>query len=409
MREHGIRGCYEYWAYSLNEEAADFKMMLNERDGWFPIEMRHCPSKGRLLALSHIKPYDKYCLHCDLYRKTVEKYGLCYDYDFTDTDRACCATLIYDPKIYRGRRIKTDDTLVMDRQAQDNRYLHREFHNYMSMGLEYLGTHFGQEAVEAYLRRFARNYYAPLIESIRKDGLAPLGEQIRETYRAEEAEDVAHIAPEGDQPARAHRRLSGGRLPARAGLDALNVVRRKHARGHGRDRPADRPGFCHVQLCPGDRGGGIRLCKAALNGARKGNAPGNGRALPGPGTTWRAQRLPPRKARWEALCSIRKRGGRRGARHLAAPQRAGGCARMQKRAFQITEKRVILKSGKRAGCVAFFQQMQRKSISLEALMRQNGATGTKGEEGGANGAGLGSARRCAAARSSGICLRRWSQ
>ena len=62
---------------------------------------------------------------------------------------------------------------------------------------------------------------------------------------------------------------------------------------------------------------------------------------------------------------------------------------MQKRAFQITEKRVILKSGKRAGCVAFFQQMQRKSISLEALMRQNGATGTKGEEGGANGAGWG--------------------
>ena len=242
VREHGIRGCYEYWAYSLNEEAADFKMMLNERDGWFSIEMRHCPSKGRLLALSHIKPYDKYCLHCDLYRKTVEKYGLCYDYDFTDTDRACCATLIYDPKIYRGRRIKTDDTLVMDRQAQDNRYLHREFHNYMSMGLEYLGTHFGQEAVEAYLRRFARNYYAPLIESIRKDGLAPLGEQIRETYRAEEAEDVAHIAPEGDNlrvridacPAVAYLRAQGW-TPSTWFGESTRVVMDEIARQTGLD------------------------------------------------------------------------------------------------------------------------------------------------------------------------------
>lgn len=192
IRQHGLRGCFEYWNYSLNEEAADFRMMLNEKDGWFTIEMRHCPSKGRLLEIKQIKPYDKYCLHCDLYRKTVEKHGLCYDYDFTKTDRAQCAILIYDPKLYKGKRVMTPDTLVVDRIAADNKYLHREFHNYLSMGVDYLGRHFGREAVQRYLARFALHYYAPLIEEIRLHGLAALERFIRKTYETEEATEVLH-------------------------------------------------------------------------------------------------------------------------------------------------------------------------------------------------------------------------
>ncbi len=231
VKEHGLRGCFEYWSYSLNEEAADFQMLLNERDGWFSIEMRHCPSKGRLLSLAHIKPYDKYCLHCDLYRKTIEKYGLAYDYDFTATDQARCSLLIYDPKVYRGRRIRTDETVVMDRHAEDNRYLHREFHNYLNMGLEYLGTHFGQEAVEAYLRRFARNYYAPLIEAVRSEGLNALSAQIRETYRREEAENNVQMALQKDSlhvsisacPAVAYLRAQGW-TPSRWFGESTRVV-----------------------------------------------------------------------------------------------------------------------------------------------------------------------------------------
>ena len=188
----GLRGCFEYWNYSLNEEAADFRMMLSEADGWFTIEMRHCPSKGRLLEIRQLKPYDKYCLHCDLYRKTVEKYGLCYDYDFTKTDKAQCAILIYDPKIYKGRRVMSPETLVADRRAGDNRYLHREFHNYMSMGVDYLGRRFGREAVESYLARFSRNYYRPLIQDIREKGLTALEAFLRQTYEAEEAPEVLH-------------------------------------------------------------------------------------------------------------------------------------------------------------------------------------------------------------------------
>ena len=194
VRQLGLRGCFEYWNYSLNEEAADFRMMLNEADGWFTIEMRHCPSKGRLLEMKQIRPYDKYCLHCDLYRKTVEKYGLRYDYDFTKTDRAQCAILIYDPKLYKGVRIMTPDTLVVDRAAADNKYLHREFHNYMSMGVDYLGRRFGQDAVKRYLARFAHNYYSPLIGEIRERGLGALEAFIRRTYETEEASQSLHTA-----------------------------------------------------------------------------------------------------------------------------------------------------------------------------------------------------------------------
>ncbi len=188
--ELGLRGCFEYWNYSLNEEAADFRMMLNEADGWLTIEMRHCPSKGRLLEMKHLKLYGKYCLHCDLYRKTIEKFGLCYDYDFTKTDQAQCSLLIYDPKKYKGTRVMTPETRVVDRRAGDNRYLHREFHNYLSMGVDYVGRRFGKEAAERYLARFAHNYYRPLIEEIREKGFEVLEAFIHKTYEAEEASEL---------------------------------------------------------------------------------------------------------------------------------------------------------------------------------------------------------------------------
>ena len=78
IEREGIKGCWSYWKGTLNEEAADFTMYLNEKRGFYHNVMHHCPSKGRLLELKEeigIEPYHDYCLHCDLYRLAAEKCG----------------------------------------------------------------------------------------------------------------------------------------------------------------------------------------------------------------------------------------------------------------------------------------------------------------------------------------------
>jgi hypothetical protein len=91
VEEHGIRGCWLYWNHTLNEEAADFTMELDEDAGEFRIIMHHCPSKGRLLELRHIEPYHDYCGHCDvLYRRVLEPLGYEYTFDDSKCDRAEC-------------------------------------------------------------------------------------------------------------------------------------------------------------------------------------------------------------------------------------------------------------------------------------------------------------------------------
>lgn len=90
-KEKGLAGCYEYWSRTLNEEAADFKLTLDEEKGLFEIDMQHCPSKGRLLEIEHIEPYADYCEHCDLlYRRVLEPLGFEYDIDLSNCDKAMC-------------------------------------------------------------------------------------------------------------------------------------------------------------------------------------------------------------------------------------------------------------------------------------------------------------------------------
>ena len=92
---HGLRGCWLYWSHTLNEEAADFTMELDEEAGEFRIRMHRCPSKGRLLAATHFEPYADYCRHCDaLYRNVLEPLGYDYDIDLTRCDRAACALTV---------------------------------------------------------------------------------------------------------------------------------------------------------------------------------------------------------------------------------------------------------------------------------------------------------------------------
>jgi len=98
--ENGIRGCWLYWKKTLNEEAADFTMELDEKAGEFSITMHHCPSKSRLLEYKHIQPYRDYCEHCDvLYRRVLEPLGFKYELDRSQTNQARCRLVVKSTKM----------------------------------------------------------------------------------------------------------------------------------------------------------------------------------------------------------------------------------------------------------------------------------------------------------------------
>ena len=182
VEKEGIRGCYTYWSGSLNEEAADFSMYVNEKRGFFYLEMHRCPSKGRLLQLKEtdgVTPFPEYCLHCDYYRHAVEKIGLKYIYNFSGMDKAACSLLIYDPKVFDGR-------VILD----DNEYFHKDFHSSMNMGVEYLGKKYGTETVVQYLREFVDHVYGNLIKAMQERGLEALQEKILDTYQKEKASEL---------------------------------------------------------------------------------------------------------------------------------------------------------------------------------------------------------------------------
>ncbi len=201
VKAEGIRGCFTYWAKSLNEEAADFTMYLNEKSGWFMIKMHRCPSKGRLLELKEtigITPYHDYCLHCDNYRLAVAQVGLEYIYNFEGIDHAACSIIIYDPKKFDGRIIVNEDTEIMDRRAADNEYFHKDFHSSVNRGINYVGEKHGKDAVVEYLTRYTEHVYGNEIADIKARGVAAVADKIRDTYEKEKAPDAAELTLDGD-------------------------------------------------------------------------------------------------------------------------------------------------------------------------------------------------------------------
>ncbi|MHC4883500.1 MAG: hypothetical protein ACYTGH_00295 [Planctomycetota bacterium] len=77
---------------------------------------------------------------------------------------------------------------VLSQSSHENKYLHRDFHGALNHGLQYLGDHYGREAVVTYLRDFAREWYAPLMTAIADQGLEALAEHFTSLYAKEEAE-----------------------------------------------------------------------------------------------------------------------------------------------------------------------------------------------------------------------------
>ncbi len=74
---------------------------------------------------------------------------------------------------------------TMRRTAGDNEYLHRDFHGALSAGIEYLHENYGEEAVREYLWQFARTFYSPLIDDLKRRGLAAVEEHFRKIYELE--------------------------------------------------------------------------------------------------------------------------------------------------------------------------------------------------------------------------------
>ena len=97
--ERGVEGCWEYWREALAAESSDARLEYDPRADVFTIDMRHCPSKGRLLdrqAADGFAPYSGYCDHCPhMYRRVLEPMGIAFDMDMSECDRARCRIRIY--------------------------------------------------------------------------------------------------------------------------------------------------------------------------------------------------------------------------------------------------------------------------------------------------------------------------
>lgn len=91
MKKNGLKGCWNYWNKSLNEEACNFSMTYDEENNFFEIDMKGCPSKGMLNKLGYTEPYYDYCGHCDLlYSRVGKRYGIKISGKYENVDKACC-------------------------------------------------------------------------------------------------------------------------------------------------------------------------------------------------------------------------------------------------------------------------------------------------------------------------------
>lgn len=202
VKKDGLKGAFDYWSGTLKEEAADVTRTMNVKEGWYKSDMHYCPSKGRLLELQEelgIEPYEHYCDHCDYYRKALNQGGLDWIYDFTNTDRAACSSLIYDPKVFKGIMTVDEDTVVQTYSSGTLEYYHQDFHSSMNMGTEYLGITYGQSAIVEYLTQYTKAVYGKKLKQIKAEGLAVIRDMILDTYAKEHAPEAVETVMTGDR------------------------------------------------------------------------------------------------------------------------------------------------------------------------------------------------------------------
>lgn len=195
VEEYGFEGTWRYWSHTLTEEACDILRMYDPvRNTGYSV-MRRCPSKGMLLDMKHLEPYHDYCSHCGvLYPRVLEKYGIVCEWDYSGIDHASCAWKLYKEgcEFLPEDMEVADHKEVMDMTAEDNKYLHRDFHLSGDFALEYCGRKYGDNGVREFLYSFAQLNYASVIEDCKMRGMVAIKEKLEQVYETEEASEVLH-------------------------------------------------------------------------------------------------------------------------------------------------------------------------------------------------------------------------
>ena len=116
--------------------------------------------------------------------------GLEWIRDHTRVDKAQCASMIIDPKIFKGKMDVDEDTFILEYTSGNLEYFHPDFHSSMNMGVEYLGITYGEESVKDYLTQYTKAVYRKNINKIREEGMAALQAMILDTYEKEHAPEA---------------------------------------------------------------------------------------------------------------------------------------------------------------------------------------------------------------------------
>lgn len=189
----GFIGGIKYWEHTLTEEACDVQKIYDYDKEYYYMNMRACPSRGMLNKLEHIEPYHRYCDHCKvIYDRVLKKYGMTYEMDHSNINNAMCTSLLYRT----GKKPTCDVSeilphhTVIDMKADDNKYLHRDFHLSGDKIMSYCVERFGYDELIKFLKNYAKVYYAPVIEKAKEGGLEVFKNWLENTYEKEEASDL---------------------------------------------------------------------------------------------------------------------------------------------------------------------------------------------------------------------------
>ena len=80
---------------------------------------------------------------------------------------------------------KDDNKKVLSCKAEDNVYLHKDFHGALCYSIKYLDENYGRQATREYLQQVGRSYFAPLSKQLKKKGLSVLENHWNEVFTKE--------------------------------------------------------------------------------------------------------------------------------------------------------------------------------------------------------------------------------